>query len=106
MFQAYVGFYSHVKKSNLPAVCTGNWGCGAFGGDKRLKGMMIVKLFVKRLEKICIVVFGLPANNFSVLQSGTWVSLGINQLYGGLMYLAQGHMWVQLVSESGTLYSE
>lgn len=22
----------------LPAVCTGNWGCGAFGGDKQLKG--------------------------------------------------------------------
>ena len=38
IFQAYVGFYCHGKKSSLPAVCTGNWGCGAFGGDKRLKG--------------------------------------------------------------------
>ena len=23
---------------NLPAACTGNWGCGAFGGNKQLKG--------------------------------------------------------------------
>ena len=26
------------NEMNLSAVCTGNWGCGAFGGDKRLKG--------------------------------------------------------------------
>ena len=33
-----------VKSSaNLPAVCTGNWGCGAFGGDKRLKGKGVIK---------------------------------------------------------------
>ena len=39
-FQAYCGFYdkSEKKETNLPAVCTGNWGCGAFGGDHRLKG--------------------------------------------------------------------
>lgn len=38
VFQAFAGFYSHSKQKSLPAVCTGNWGCGAFGGDKRLKG--------------------------------------------------------------------
>lgn len=26
---------------NLSAVATGNWGCGAFGGDARLKGKSI-----------------------------------------------------------------
>jgi poly(ADP-ribose) glycohydrolase len=26
--------------SNMPAVATGNWGCGAFGGDPLLKGMI------------------------------------------------------------------
>ena len=39
--QAFVGF-QHVALSdpaeNLPAVATGNWGCGAFGGDIHLKG--------------------------------------------------------------------
>ena len=42
--QAYVGFH-HVPLSdppeNLPAVATGNWGCGAFGGDVQLKGKVL-----------------------------------------------------------------
>lgn len=27
-----------IAKEHLPAVATGNWGCGAFGGDAHLKG--------------------------------------------------------------------
>ncbi|KAK9884772.1 hypothetical protein WA026_009002 [Henosepilachna vigintioctopunctata] len=34
--KAYVGFYSPVI-DNLAPVATGNWGCGAFGGDAKLK---------------------------------------------------------------------
>lgn len=38
--QAYCGFSrSNVKSKHLSAVATGNWGCGAFGGDTRLKGI-------------------------------------------------------------------
>ncbi len=38
-FQAYCGFMRPaVNPENLSAVATGNWGCGAFGGDTRLKG--------------------------------------------------------------------
>jgi len=29
------------SQAKLPAVCTGNWGCGAFGGDKQLKGIYL-----------------------------------------------------------------
>ena len=37
--QAYCGFLTPgVSKDHLSAVATGNWGCGAFGGDLRLKG--------------------------------------------------------------------
>ena len=37
--QAYCGFFRPgVPSENLSAVATGNWGCGAFGGDARLKG--------------------------------------------------------------------
>lgn len=37
--QAYCGFVRHgVDFQNLSAIATGNWGCGAFGGDTRLKG--------------------------------------------------------------------
>lgn len=39
--KAYCGFYrSNTKSKHLSAVATGNWGCGAFGGDTRLKGII------------------------------------------------------------------
>ncbi|EDO41019.1 predicted protein, partial [Nematostella vectensis] len=38
--KAYCGFYSPGDSRNLPAIATGNWGCGAFGGDSRLKGLL------------------------------------------------------------------
>lgn len=39
ILQAYCGFLRPgVSSENLSAVATGNWGCGAFGGDARLKG--------------------------------------------------------------------
>ncbi|KAG4077916.1 hypothetical protein HA402_013850 [Bradysia odoriphaga] len=37
--KAYVGYY-HELKSPAPGVATGNWGCGAFGGNKRLKALI------------------------------------------------------------------
>lgn len=38
-FQAYVGF-SCREKDNLAPVATGNWGCGAFGGNANLKSLI------------------------------------------------------------------
>uniref|UniRef100_A0A8C0TRB1 poly(ADP-ribose) glycohydrolase n=1 Tax=Canis lupus familiaris TaxID=9615 RepID=A0A8C0TRB1_CANLF len=39
--KAYCGFLRPgVSSENLSAVATGNWGCGAFGGDARLKGIL------------------------------------------------------------------
>ena len=39
VLQSYCGFSrpASVAADNLSAVATGNWGCGAFGGDTRLK---------------------------------------------------------------------
>lgn len=37
--QAYVGF-KHDLPTAAPGVATGNWGCGAFGGDKLLKSLL------------------------------------------------------------------
>lgn len=40
-FQAYCGFHrNNANRKHLSAVATGNWGCGAFGGDTRLKGII------------------------------------------------------------------
>lgn len=38
-FQAFVGFH-HTLHTPAPAVATGNWGCGAFNGDKNLKSLL------------------------------------------------------------------
>ncbi|XP_040176671.1 poly(ADP-ribose) glycohydrolase isoform X2 [Rana temporaria] len=39
--KAYCGFYREgIEPKNLSAVATGNWGCGAFGGDPRLKALI------------------------------------------------------------------
>ncbi|KAG8190782.1 hypothetical protein JTE90_005818 [Oedothorax gibbosus] len=35
--KAYCGFYENSLPANLPAVATGNWGCGAFNGYASLK---------------------------------------------------------------------
>ncbi|XP_063291325.1 poly(ADP-ribose) glycohydrolase [Pelobates fuscus] len=39
--KAYCGFFrADIPPENLSAVATGNWGCGAFGGDPRLKALI------------------------------------------------------------------
>ncbi|XP_071083384.1 poly(ADP-ribose) glycohydrolase-like [Haliotis cracherodii] len=39
--KAYTGFFNgDVPPAQLPWVVTGNWGCGASGGDKRLKALI------------------------------------------------------------------
>ncbi|KAJ8679546.1 hypothetical protein QAD02_015333 [Eretmocerus hayati] len=38
--KAYVGFSSEIPVSDLPAIATGNWGCGAFRGDAQLKVLL------------------------------------------------------------------
>jgi len=35
LLKAYVGF--NLKAPGVTSVTTGNWGCGAFGGDVRIK---------------------------------------------------------------------
>uniref|UniRef100_A0A914WIL6 Poly(ADP-ribose) glycohydrolase n=1 Tax=Plectus sambesii TaxID=2011161 RepID=A0A914WIL6_9BILA len=39
--KAFVGFYGDGQPpEHLSAIATGNWGCGAFGGDKELKSLL------------------------------------------------------------------
>lgn len=55
--KAYVGFHSYDKKKALPAVCTGNWGCGAFGGDKRLKALIQLLAAARAKRDVCYFTF-------------------------------------------------
>lgn len=54
LFQAYCGFFrNNCKSKHLSAVSTGNWGCGAFGGDTRLKGLINLMLSKMALIQFC-----------------------------------------------------
>ena len=35
--KSYAGFLPQVKGDAFPVIATGNWGCGAFRGDRQLK---------------------------------------------------------------------
>ena len=37
VLQAYCAFFDESSEDMHSAVATGNWGCGAFGGDTELK---------------------------------------------------------------------
>lgn len=54
--QAYVGFVgSDIYKNNLPAIATGNWGCGAFRGNPKLK--VLIQLMAAAVAGRSIVYF-------------------------------------------------
>lgn len=56
--KAYVGFTHLGKKTGqLPAVCTGNWGCGAFGGDKQLKALIQLMAAARAGRDLCYFTF-------------------------------------------------
>ncbi|KAF7988284.1 hypothetical protein HCN44_007816 [Aphidius gifuensis] len=54
--KAYVGFSSvESNQDNLPAISTGNWGCGAFRGDPKLK--VFIQLMAAAVNKRSLVYF-------------------------------------------------
>ncbi|CAE1263500.1 PARG [Acanthosepion pharaonis] len=57
--KAYCGFYdkSEKKEANLPAVCTGNWGCGAFGGNHQLKALIQLMAASEAHRDVCYFTF-------------------------------------------------
>ncbi|XP_062573298.1 poly(ADP-ribose) glycohydrolase-like isoform X2 [Saccostrea cucullata] len=59
--KAYSGFYVPTHHPGacvpLPAVCTGNWGCGAFGGDKRLKALIQIMAATMAKREVCYYTF-------------------------------------------------
>ncbi|KAL1262888.1 hypothetical protein QQF64_005627 [Cirrhinus molitorella] len=57
--KAYCGFMRHsVNPENLSAVATGNWGCGAFGGDTRLKALLQLMAASEAGRDVAYFTFG------------------------------------------------
>uniref|UniRef100_I3KGH0 poly(ADP-ribose) glycohydrolase n=1 Tax=Oreochromis niloticus TaxID=8128 RepID=I3KGH0_ORENI len=57
--KAYCGFARPEEKSqNLAAVATGNWGCGVFGGDTRLKALLQMLAAAEAGRDVAYFTFG------------------------------------------------
>ncbi|KAM4715523.1 poly(ADP-ribose) glycohydrolase [Anableps anableps] len=57
--KAYCGFSHPEKESqNLAAVATGNWGCGVFGGDARLKALIQMLAAAEAGRDVAYFTFG------------------------------------------------
>uniref|UniRef100_A0A8D0APV9 poly(ADP-ribose) glycohydrolase n=1 Tax=Sander lucioperca TaxID=283035 RepID=A0A8D0APV9_SANLU len=57
--KAYCGFFRNKANSkHLSAVATGNWGCGAFGGDTRLKALIQLMAAAEAGRDLAYFTFG------------------------------------------------
>ncbi|XP_072247030.1 poly(ADP-ribose) glycohydrolase [Leuresthes tenuis] len=57
--KAYCGFHrSNANVKHLSAVATGNWGCGAFGGDTRLKALIQLMAAAEAGRDMAYFTFG------------------------------------------------
>ncbi|XP_021566648.1 poly(ADP-ribose) glycohydrolase isoform X2 [Carlito syrichta] len=57
--KAYCGFLRPgISSENLSAVATGNWGCGAFGGDARLKALIQILAAAAAERDVVYFTFG------------------------------------------------
>ncbi|XP_027885816.1 poly(ADP-ribose) glycohydrolase isoform X2 [Xiphophorus couchianus] len=57
--KAYCGFsHSEKESQNLAAVATGNWGCGVFGGDTRLKALIQMLAAAEAGRDVAYFTFG------------------------------------------------
>lgn len=57
--KAYCGFFrNNANSKHLSAVATGNWGCGAFGGDTRLKALIQLMAAAEAGRDVAYFTFG------------------------------------------------
>ncbi|KAM6997259.1 poly(ADP-ribose) glycohydrolase [Tautogolabrus adspersus] len=57
--KAYCGFFrKNTNTKHLSAVATGNWGCGAFGGDTRLKALIQLMAAAEAGRDVAYFTFG------------------------------------------------
>jgi poly(ADP-ribose) glycohydrolase len=87
--KAFVGFYGSDKKS----IATGNWGCGAFLGDKELKSMIQWIACVEGDHKMIYYTFGDAKLSKGLVEISAFIlerKLTVSQLYGCLAEIHKG----------------
>lgn len=84
--KAYCGFVRHgVDTQNLSAIATGNWGCGAFGGDTRLKALVQLMAAAEAGRDVAYFTFGDTALMMDVYKLHTFLKdnhVTVGKLYG------------------------
>ncbi|XP_018321851.1 poly(ADP-ribose) glycohydrolase [Agrilus planipennis] len=93
--KAYVGFYSRFEK-HLPAVATGNWGCGAFRGNPYLKSLLQFMACSATKRDLVYFTFGDSELRDSIYNMYTFIAT--NQI-------TTGKLWRYLCSFSNSKLS-
>ncbi|GAB1602921.1 poly(ADP-ribose) glycohydrolase-like [Argonauta hians] len=92
--KAYCGFIDHFQKdaSYLPAVCSGNWGCGAFGGDHHLKALIQMIACAEANRDLCYFTFKNKLLKKKLLAMHTFLTSNSIKIYQLMELLEQFYM--------------
>lgn len=88
--KAYCGF--RCESDVRCPIATGNWGCGAFGGDLRLKALLQLMAAAEAKRPICYFTFGddaLCREVFQLWQSASSASCTIGKLWTYILESAE-----------------
>ncbi|XP_054898593.1 poly(ADP-ribose) glycohydrolase-like [Poeciliopsis prolifica] len=84
--KAYCGFsHSEKESQNLSAVATGNWGCGVFGGDTRLKALIQMLAAAEAGRDVAYFTFGdnqLMTDVHNIHSFLTQRNISVGEVYG------------------------
>ena len=85
--KAFVGFGSE-DEGPLPAVATGNWGCGAFNGDPHLKALLQLMAAAVARRELVYLTFGDETLRDQLLDVHAFLqqrAVTVGRLYGALL---------------------
>lgn len=102
--KAYCGF--QCGDDQPCAVATGNWGCGAFGGDPRVKALVQLMAAAESNRPVCYFTFGdcdLCRDIFRVWESASLANSSIGELWRYILEAAE-HLHSKKNSSSWDIY--
>jgi len=103
--KAYCGFRS--ENDTSCAIATGNWGCGAFGGDLRLKALLQLMAAAESKRPVCYFTFGddiLCREIFQMWESAFSASCTVGKLWTYILEAAE-HLRTKKDGSSSEIYS-
>jgi len=102
--KAYCGFRG--DGDTRCAVATGNWGCGAFGGDVRLKALLQLMAAAEAERPVCYFTFGdhdLCRDIYQLWESASSANCTVGNLWAYILEAAE-HMCAKKDCRSGDIY--